>query len=135
MIRRPPRSTLFPYTTLFRSLEHLAIYRQPLRAHEPRGPMIGRDPSFLERLLSIGRHGIREGLFELHQFGPGDMHVATHSPAPHATVPVRELRSADEHFLWVTAAQRASPAIRELIHNRDPPAGFPAPVRRPRAAR
>src|SRR3712207_7978768 len=23
MIRRPPRSTLFPYTTLFRSLEHL----------------------------------------------------------------------------------------------------------------
>src|SRR2546426_7373829 len=26
MIRRPPRSTLFPYTTLFRSLEHtLAI--------------------------------------------------------------------------------------------------------------
>src|SRR3712207_8499154 len=24
MIRRPPRSTLFPYTTLFRSLDHLA---------------------------------------------------------------------------------------------------------------
>src|SRR2546422_2403434 len=23
MIRRPPRSTLFPYTTLFRSIEHL----------------------------------------------------------------------------------------------------------------
>ena len=26
MIRRPPRSTLFPYTTLFRSIEQLAIY-------------------------------------------------------------------------------------------------------------
>src|SRR2546430_2587998 len=25
MIRRPPRSTLFPYTTLFRSFEHLAV--------------------------------------------------------------------------------------------------------------
>src|SRR5688572_31117297 len=25
MIRRPPRSTLFPYTTLFRSWEHLAV--------------------------------------------------------------------------------------------------------------
>src|SRR5688572_32432018 len=25
MIRRPPRSTLFPYTTLFRSIEHLAF--------------------------------------------------------------------------------------------------------------
>src|SRR2546430_7373562 len=24
MIRRPPRSTLFPYTTLFRSLKHMA---------------------------------------------------------------------------------------------------------------
>src|SRR2546430_13467003 len=27
MIRRPPRSTLFPYTTLFRSLEKEAILR------------------------------------------------------------------------------------------------------------
>src|SRR2546427_7873977 len=25
MIRRPPRSTLFPYTTLFRSLEYLVV--------------------------------------------------------------------------------------------------------------
>src|SRR5438128_7681075 len=70
-------------------LEHLAIYRQPLRTHEPRGPMIGRDPRLLERLLPIGWHGLSEGPFELHQFGPGDMRVATHSPAPHATVPVR----------------------------------------------
>src|SRR6266705_291258 len=31
MIRRPPRSTLFPYTTLFRS-------RRPLRARAARGP-------------------------------------------------------------------------------------------------
>src|SRR5689334_23798642 len=30
MIRRPPRSTLFPYTTLFRSLEaHLALPHLP----------------------------------------------------------------------------------------------------------
>src|SRR5438552_17033508 len=28
MIRRPPRSTLFPYTTLFRSLERLADYTE-----------------------------------------------------------------------------------------------------------
>src|SRR2546423_10102185 len=31
MIRRPPRSTLFPYTTLFRSSQ--ALHRQPLRIH------------------------------------------------------------------------------------------------------
>src|SRR2546427_8514934 len=29
MIRRPPRSTLFPYTTLFRSLRQLALERAP----------------------------------------------------------------------------------------------------------
>src|SRR5690348_17406395 len=33
MIRRPPRSTLFPYTTLFRS------------AHPPSGPGVGPDVS------------------------------------------------------------------------------------------
>src|SRR3712207_7310931 len=32
MIRRPPRSTLFPYTTLFRSR---ALPRHPLGAREP----------------------------------------------------------------------------------------------------
>src|SRR5256885_9466214 len=31
MIRRPPRSTLFPYTTLFRSIE-LSIFRRPKAA-------------------------------------------------------------------------------------------------------
>ena len=30
MIRRPPRSTLFPYTTLFRSL-HVATWRKMVR--------------------------------------------------------------------------------------------------------
>src|SRR2546430_6999497 len=28
MIRRPPRSTLFPYTTLFRSLESLRVFQK-----------------------------------------------------------------------------------------------------------
>src|SRR3712207_9248371 len=34
MIRRPPRSTLFPYTTLFRSVVLLTL-GAPLRAEEP----------------------------------------------------------------------------------------------------
>src|SRR5690349_22685080 len=33
MMRRPPRSTLFPYTTLFRSLQHLARPLVDDRAH------------------------------------------------------------------------------------------------------
>src|SRR3712207_7814590 len=42
MIRRPPRSTLFPYTTLFRSLcrVHLAVARR-----------LERDPPRLRNLL------------------------------------------------------------------------------------
>src|SRR2546426_8599346 len=42
MIRRPPRSTLFPYTTLFRSLplDAGAAMRQPEpRAHQPHRPV------------------------------------------------------------------------------------------------
>src|SRR3712207_7447097 len=33
MIRRPPRSTLFPYTTLFRSPSHSESERQPPATH------------------------------------------------------------------------------------------------------
>src|SRR5256885_9344311 len=54
MIRRPPRSTLFPYTTLFRSpgLAHLDVRRD--RVHELRH-LLDR-----ERLA----HLVLEGLYE-----------------------------------------------------------------------
>src|SRR5690554_7618684 len=38
MIRRPPRSTLFPYTTLFRSPRLRVGRRLPPRPHLPAGP-------------------------------------------------------------------------------------------------
>src|SRR2546427_4603049 len=53
MIRRPPRSTLFPYTTLFRSVDldggevdvrEIAHRQQPVR-HQPEG----QDPQHDER--------------------------------------------------------------------------------------
>src|SRR2546430_7407768 len=40
MIRRPPRSTLFPYTTLFRSTQFAVVSKNPARcagAREPPG--------------------------------------------------------------------------------------------------
>src|SRR2546430_8718056 len=40
MIRRPPRSTLFPYTTLFRS-QRRALHQRGARAR-PRGAAAGR---------------------------------------------------------------------------------------------
>src|SRR5260221_9932783 len=48
MIRRPPRSTLFPYTTLFRSWPHPAGLRSPKASFDSLD--IGREP-----LVSPGR--------------------------------------------------------------------------------
>src|SRR5258707_7453129 len=39
MIRRPPRSTLFPYTTLFRSCRHFAERRPAVPGDELEGPL------------------------------------------------------------------------------------------------
>src|SRR3712207_7506135 len=43
MIRRPPRSTLFPYTTLFRSREHVPRQRHHrLDSADPRQRLVSR---------------------------------------------------------------------------------------------
>src|SRR3712207_7869095 len=39
MIRRPPRSTLFPYTTLFRSLLRLVVYAQRQSSYNQPAPL------------------------------------------------------------------------------------------------
>src|SRR2546422_4154064 len=49
MIRRPPRSTLFPYTTLFRSGD-------PRRDHpRPPGGMVPRDHPVIQAEQHVGR--------------------------------------------------------------------------------
>src|SRR5256885_13606391 len=70
MIRRPPRSTLFPYTTLFRSLRRRAPRGDGLRraAARPRH-LVDRDrrpqdegpPLLLRELSSRARRGREEG--------------------------------------------------------------------------
>src|SRR3989454_5424865 len=50
MIRRPPRSTLFPYTTLFRSLRWTAIAGVSL------GSDLILDPNDLETTFAPGRN-------------------------------------------------------------------------------
>src|SRR2546421_8848797 len=52
MIRRPPRSTLFPYTTLFRSRDGTADLRRPRALVESR--LQGRTAA--RELLRAGRH-------------------------------------------------------------------------------
>ena len=56
MIRRPPRSTLFPYTALFRSLNDVSFVEPNYRAELLQIP---NDPSFgnLWGLYNIGQQG------------------------------------------------------------------------------
>src|SRR2546426_11937731 len=46
MIRRPPRSTLFPYTTLFRSLDPAVAPQRPVKNTAPRLMLVALIGSF-----------------------------------------------------------------------------------------
>src|SRR3712207_7350491 len=56
MIRRPPRSTLFPYTTLFRSIPHLrAVLSHPaVRAGDARTTLLAEHPDILRAAHTNG---------------------------------------------------------------------------------
>src|SRR3712207_7923122 len=62
MIRRPPRSTLFPYTTLFRSAEWPADQRQAVAIREAkvRVGALQRANAGDEILIVAGGHGDRK---------------------------------------------------------------------------
>src|SRR2546422_9695618 len=75
MIRRPPRSTLFPYTTLFRSLgaEHTrgdraCLQRQPraLSRGQPPPPRRGQSARLLSRALARSEEHTSELQSRLH---------------------------------------------------------------------
>src|SRR2546430_12368786 len=59
MIRRPPRSTLFPYTTLFRSLEELAHpHTVGLQLRQLRRGLFREEEIQVERLLDAGEDAV-----------------------------------------------------------------------------
>src|SRR2546421_6663365 len=58
MIRRPPRSTLFPYTTLFRSLVGRRPLQRPGRGEHARGRrlrQLGEPRRLVDRVADDGR--------------------------------------------------------------------------------
>src|SRR2546429_6211760 len=82
MIRRPPRSTLFPYTTLFRSR---------------RLPAKDGALEKVERAALSGRRRARVAADPCHHLG-GELHVAPHgsdAAAAAARLPAREARRVD----------------------------------------
>src|SRR2546425_6363098 len=84
MIRRPPRSTLFPYTTLFRSLHQRRATRGRPAAGQPDGrqPVLRRHADGASRAVPRGVRADAQGLA-----GPGDLRVEW------AVLPARERES------------------------------------------
>src|SRR5256885_15004916 len=113
MIRRPPRSTLFPYTTLFRSEFRVSVARDPLRigVSRPSGRVVqqfgvdgaggalwfdlGEGP-----LLGMGEGGPqfdRRGSVDRMQSGQGGYELRTHG----GRVPIQWLVSTDGWALYI----------------------------------
>src|SRR2546427_12179085 len=77
MIRRPPRSTLFPYTTLFRSVPDSAGQRATVRLYEPNGQPfrdaeetdVGRGGSGTARIV-VRAEDLIPGVYELDVTAP-----------------------------------------------------------------
>src|SRR2546421_4813011 len=59
MIRRPPRSTLFPYTTLFRSTRDLEFSGDVLRVHDTCSVAEGVQPVFQLHVPTLDRKSTR----------------------------------------------------------------------------
>ena len=59
MIRRPPRSTLFPYTTLFRSDTDATIY---CLRNSHKGIIIGKNGAMLKKIASYARQDLEKML-------------------------------------------------------------------------
>src|SRR5256884_9202215 len=68
MIRRPPRSTLFPYTTLFRSLED----RRCLECGDVLRDLLAARDRFQEPPHDLARAGLRQIVGEADVVGLGD---------------------------------------------------------------
>src|SRR4029079_3029978 len=60
MIRRPPRSTLFPYTTLFRSVDLLLLPARGRRAHHRAQDADLRRPGLRRHQVLLDRHAQEE---------------------------------------------------------------------------
>src|SRR3712207_9213787 len=88
MIRRPPRSTLFPYTTLFRSREEIEVCREGGHAVFRSGK---RERS--RRCVRVGGHVVPPGRASL---CPERIRYAT-PIACHPCCMQRQLRRSEEH--------------------------------------
>src|SRR3712207_8292643 len=87
MIRRPPRSTLFPYTTLFRSLPEPVELLVQHAVHHLVGGVAGRDPG-----PARGHDGVDVGAGEqVHELGPDARGFVSYDAPPRSEEHTSEL--------------------------------------------
>src|SRR2546430_12689240 len=82
MIRRPPRSTLFPYTTLFRSLDQgfgIAFYKQAA------SPLVARFATAISKALHDDDRRVQGLLDELKRQAEIDLPVAEGRSGEHTS--------------------------------------------------
>src|SRR5256884_9963225 len=81
MIRRPPRSTLFPYTTLFRSMIDVNFpnYMEVISRDNDRHVMVDRERllSTIRRISLVANERTRAVRFD---FAPGKLTVSSTNP-------------------------------------------------------
>src|SRR3712207_9049505 len=88
MIRRPPRSTLFPYTTLFRSADH-GLDPAGFTVEITESAMVGDPARVVPALHELATTGVR---LAIDDFG------AEHSSLGRLrTLPVNMLKRSEEH--------------------------------------
>src|SRR3712207_5532972 len=101
MIRRPPRSTLFPYTTLFRSLIFFAF---PL--HPANRPGVERGKHLFEvHVPMLFLQGTRDSLANMH-------HLQRLCGELGDGATLRLLREADHSFQVLTRSGRSNAEVR-----------------------
>src|SRR2546426_5425056 len=140
MIRRPPRSTLFPYTTLFRSVERL---RAGVRLEDGRGRALeaevhSRTPrnTWVRVVVAEGRPHLVKRLMEavgapvqkLHRADYGGIGVAGMRPGE-----ARELTRAEVQMLRAQSGKKAEAG--EGRQQVAPPARRPGPGPPPASGR
>src|SRR5256885_12262701 len=64
MIRRPPRSTLFPYTTLFRSLDEVQLIQMSKIAIRVVNPLTDVDPKDRRSRVLCEELDVTEGIYK-----------------------------------------------------------------------
>src|SRR3712207_8475364 len=83
MIRRPPRSTLFPYTTLFRSpgqVTHVFVLGAASKSYDTENMVLEKFRDDLFRHWILG-------------FGSGDLHITTYGAERRSEEHTSELQS------------------------------------------